>query len=198
MTGRALCTILDVVSQLVAAIERQSEMSDSITGQVELESGPKQEIAVRMPAPQTYPQFTAVMRAVAEIAAEMDDTVALKAGPKILTCHDLDYQANRVAHYLRSIDVGAGVLAGLCLPRSLDMAVGALGISVGARRSETGGKMIGRRATVVAAIGAANREAERFPDPGGVNTGSPDNSLALGRAAFRSPEALPVAFKPVV
>ena len=45
-----------------------------------------------------------------------------------LTYQQLDCRANRLASYLRSLGVGRDVLVGLCLPRSLDMVVGALGI----------------------------------------------------------------------
>ena len=69
-----------------------------------------------------------IPKAVVAKATKWPDAVALTCGSQILTYRDLDCEANRVAHYLRSIGVGPGVLVGLCLPRSLDMAVGTLGI----------------------------------------------------------------------
>ncbi|QLE45714.1 hypothetical protein FD723_36255 (plasmid) [Nostoc sp. C052] len=45
-----------------------------------------------------------------------------------LTYQELDLQANQLAHYLQTIGVGAEVLVGLCVERSLDMVVGILGI----------------------------------------------------------------------
>src|SRR5881628_763048 len=65
---------------------------------------------------------------VAARAAEEPDTIALSAGREALTYRELDCRANRLANYLLSIGVGRGSLVGLCLPRSLDMVVGALGI----------------------------------------------------------------------
>src|SRR5437867_10586479 len=65
---------------------------------------------------------------VAAQAAEEPDTIALSAGREALTYRELDSRANRLANYLLSIGVGRGSLVGLCLPRSLDMVVGALGI----------------------------------------------------------------------
>src|SRR6266568_4883547 len=61
-------------------------------------------------------------------AAESPGALALSAGSDVLTYHELDRRANRLASYLRSLGVGPDVLVGLCLPRSLDLVVGALGI----------------------------------------------------------------------
>ena len=61
-------------------------------------------------------------------AAESPAALALTAGSDVLTYHDLDCRANRLASYLGSLGVGPDVLVGLCLPRSLDFVVGALGI----------------------------------------------------------------------
>ena len=41
---------------------------------------------------------------------------------------ELDTRANRVAHHLRRLSVGPDVLVGLCVERSIEMAVGILGI----------------------------------------------------------------------
>lgn len=65
---------------------------------------------------------------VAARAAESPGSLALVAGGKGLTYGELNAQANRLASHLRSLGVGTDVLVGLCLPRSLDMVVGALGI----------------------------------------------------------------------
>jgi amino acid adenylation domain-containing protein len=65
---------------------------------------------------------------VAARASGNPGSVALMAAGHTLTYGDLDRRANRLARYLRSVGVGRDVLVGLCLPRSLDMVVGALGI----------------------------------------------------------------------
>lgn len=45
-----------------------------------------------------------------------------------LTYAELNAKANRLAHYLRTLGVGADVLVGICVERSLEMIIGILGI----------------------------------------------------------------------
>jgi amino acid adenylation domain-containing protein/thioester reductase-like protein len=45
-----------------------------------------------------------------------------------LTYRELNCRANQLAHYLQSLGVGADVLVGICVERSLEMVVGLLGI----------------------------------------------------------------------
>ncbi|MBW4597353.1 MAG: amino acid adenylation domain-containing protein [Brasilonema angustatum HA4187-MV1] len=45
-----------------------------------------------------------------------------------LTYYELNYRANQLAHYLRSLGVKPDVLVGLCVERSLEMVIGLLGI----------------------------------------------------------------------
>ncbi len=47
---------------------------------------------------------------------------------KQLTYRDLNQQANKIAHYLRTLGVGSEVLVGICVERSLEMVVSLLGI----------------------------------------------------------------------
>ncbi len=61
-------------------------------------------------------------------AGETPEALALEAGAERLTYRELDSRANRVAHHLRSLGVGAEVPVGLCLPRSIELVVNALGI----------------------------------------------------------------------
>src|SRR5215469_16028529 len=65
---------------------------------------------------------------VARRAAETPEALAVTAGAEALSYGELANQANRLAWCLRSVGVGADVVVGLCLPRCLDMVVGALGI----------------------------------------------------------------------
>ncbi len=65
---------------------------------------------------------------VAAQARNNPDSAALIADGRTVSYRELDSRANRLANYLRAAGVGADVLVGLCLPRSLEMVVGALGI----------------------------------------------------------------------
>ncbi|MEH2114380.1 amino acid adenylation domain-containing protein [Nostoc sp.] len=56
------------------------------------------------------------------------DAVAVVFENQQLTYHELNCRANQLAHYLRSLGVGADVLVGICVERSLEMVVGLLGI----------------------------------------------------------------------
>lgn len=65
---------------------------------------------------------------VAARARESPDALAVTSGAETLTYGALDSRANRLASHLRTMGVGADVPVGLCLPRSLEMVVGALGV----------------------------------------------------------------------
>jgi amino acid adenylation domain-containing protein len=56
------------------------------------------------------------------------DAPALIYKDQRLTYSQLNYRANLVAHYLRGRGVGPEVLVGICLKRSVEMVIGALGI----------------------------------------------------------------------
>jgi amino acid adenylation domain-containing protein len=73
------------------------------------------------------PRGACIPQLVAARASEDPRALALTTEAEALTYRELDCRANRVASHLRSLGVGPGVLVGLCLPRSLDMVVGALG-----------------------------------------------------------------------
>ncbi|MEH2157743.1 condensation domain-containing protein, partial [Nostoc sp.] len=56
------------------------------------------------------------------------DAVAVVFENQQLIYHELNCRANQLAHYLRSLGVGADALVGICVERSLEMVVGLLGI----------------------------------------------------------------------
>ncbi|MFL5356299.1 amino acid adenylation domain-containing protein [Archangium sp.] len=56
------------------------------------------------------------------------EAVAVSFGEQGLTYGELNRKANRLAHHLRGLGVGPDVPVGLCVRRSLDLAVGVLGI----------------------------------------------------------------------
>jgi amino acid adenylation domain-containing protein len=65
---------------------------------------------------------------VARRACETPEALAVAAGAEILSYGELDNRADRLALYLRTLGVGRDIVVGLCLPRCLDMVVGALGV----------------------------------------------------------------------
>ena len=95
---------------------------------VKIMSSYPQEITVGISALSSDSQSACVPEAVAARAAKWPDGVALTAGSKVMTYRELDGQANRLARHLHSLGVGPNVLVGLCLQRSLDLVVAALGI----------------------------------------------------------------------
>lgn len=61
--------------------------------------------------------------------ADIDpNALAVSAAGRGLTYRELNHAANRLAHYLQSIGVGNETLVGVCLDRSLDLAVALLAI----------------------------------------------------------------------
>jgi amino acid adenylation domain-containing protein len=73
-------------------------------------------------------QDSCIPQMVTARATDDPQGLALTAGAERLSYGELDRRANRLAGHLRSLGVGPDVLVGLCLPRSLDLVVGALGI----------------------------------------------------------------------
>lgn len=75
-----------------------------------------------------YPQDFCIHQLFEEQVERTPDAVAVVFENQQLTYHQLNSRANQLAHYLRSLGVGADVLVGICVERSLEMVVGLLGI----------------------------------------------------------------------
>ncbi|MBD2521400.1 non-ribosomal peptide synthase/polyketide synthase [Nostoc sp. FACHB-133] len=75
-----------------------------------------------------YPQDKCIHQLFEEQVERTPDAVAVVFENQQLTYHELNCRANQLAHYLRSLGVGADVLVGICAERSLEMVVGLLGI----------------------------------------------------------------------
>ncbi|HLK48493.1 MAG TPA: non-ribosomal peptide synthetase [Bryobacteraceae bacterium] len=72
--------------------------------------------------------FSNVRDAVVARAGERPDARAVGAGGKNVTYAELNNRANRMAQFLRSQGVGRETLVGVCLPRSVELVSGMLGI----------------------------------------------------------------------
>ncbi|MEH1791282.1 amino acid adenylation domain-containing protein [Nostoc sp.] len=75
-----------------------------------------------------YPQDKCIHQLFEDQVERTPDAVAVVFENQQLTYHELNCRANQLAHYLRSLGVGADVLVGICVERSLEMVVGLLGI----------------------------------------------------------------------
>ena len=75
-----------------------------------------------------YPREKCVHELFEEQVERASGAVAAAFGEESLTYQELNTQANRLAHHMRSLGVGPEVLVGLCMDRSLEMLVGILGI----------------------------------------------------------------------
>ncbi|NET09553.1 MAG: amino acid adenylation domain-containing protein, partial [Symploca sp. SIO2B6] len=75
-----------------------------------------------------YPQNKCIHQLFEDIVERTPNAIALVFENQQLTYQQLNCRANQLAHYLQSVGVGADVMVGLCVERSLNMIVGILGI----------------------------------------------------------------------
>ncbi|KKM96897.1 hypothetical protein LCGC14_1173490, partial [marine sediment metagenome] len=77
----------------------------------------------------SYPSELCIHQYVEQQAARTPQAIAVRYGEQTLSYQQLDEQANQLAHYLQAHhQVGAEVLVGVCVTRSLAMVVGVLAI----------------------------------------------------------------------
>ena len=75
-----------------------------------------------------YPTGLPAHRLFERQAARTPEAVAVAATGGSLTYRELDERSNRLAHHLRGLGVGPDGLVGVCLPRSVELVVGLLGV----------------------------------------------------------------------
>jgi amino acid adenylation domain-containing protein len=85
-------------------------------------------LADNMSAPMSPVPETAVTGLISSWAQRTPDAPAVTAGKETLSFAELDRRSGRLAQRLRRYAVGAETVVGLCLPRSVDLVVGVLGI----------------------------------------------------------------------
>jgi amino acid adenylation domain-containing protein len=76
--------------------------------------------------PQGLIRQASVAELATEIAASFPSAVALRARGNRMSYGELNARANRLAEYLRSLDLGPEFLAGICLERSFDQVIAIL------------------------------------------------------------------------
>lgn len=75
-----------------------------------------------------YPQDKCLHQLFEAQVERTPDAVAVVFKDSQLTYRELNTRANKVAHHLQALGVGAEVLVGICVERSLEMVIGVLGI----------------------------------------------------------------------
>ncbi|MGA9381328.1 MAG: amino acid adenylation domain-containing protein, partial [Phormidium sp.] len=75
-----------------------------------------------------YPLDKCIHQLFEEQVEQTPEAVAVVYESEQLTYRELNCRANQLAHYLRLLGVGADVLVGICLERSIEMAIGLLAI----------------------------------------------------------------------
>jgi amino acid adenylation domain-containing protein len=75
-----------------------------------------------------YPQDRVFARMFEDQVARSPDAIAVSFEGATLSYAELNARANAVAHRLRTLGVGPGLLVALCVPRSLDLLAALLGI----------------------------------------------------------------------
>ncbi|MFB5944677.1 amino acid adenylation domain-containing protein [Albibacterium profundi] len=73
-------------------------------------------------------QYKTIVDLFREQVDRAPDNIAVEFNDESLTYRQLDEKSNQLAHYLQSAGVGEETLVPLCLNRSMDMIIGALGI----------------------------------------------------------------------
>ena len=75
-----------------------------------------------------YPDTSTIHQLIEAQVERSPDEIAILFGDRQLTYRELNHRANRLAHYLRHLGVQPDQLVGVCIDRSLDMAIALLGI----------------------------------------------------------------------
>ncbi|MCA1992324.1 MAG: amino acid adenylation domain-containing protein [Coleofasciculus sp. S288] len=75
-----------------------------------------------------YPMHQCIHQLVESQVERTPDKIAVTFENSSLTYQELNRRANQLAHYLQILGVGAEVLVGICMKRSLSMAIALLGI----------------------------------------------------------------------
>ncbi|MBW4564794.1 MAG: amino acid adenylation domain-containing protein [Mojavia pulchra JT2-VF2] len=75
-----------------------------------------------------YPQNKCIHQIFAEQVKRTPNNVAVAFNNQQLTYAELNARANQLAHYLQRLGIGAELLVGICVERSLEMLIGILGI----------------------------------------------------------------------
>ncbi|MEU8529900.1 non-ribosomal peptide synthase/polyketide synthase, partial [Streptomyces sp. NPDC048629] len=118
-------TVERLAGHLITVLEAVAEEGDCRVGELPVLAAGERELVVEgwNASSVELPSVGGVHELIAERAAVAPDAVAVVAGGESVTYGGLMARANRLAHHLRGMGVGAESVVGLCLPRGVDMVV---------------------------------------------------------------------------
>ena len=123
-TLRRMCEHLQTL--LVSMVERPMQTLQNIKMLTDAE---QQQLLTEWNNTQAEHLLNQTLPELIELQVERTpNAIALVFESKQLTYHQLNQQANQLAHYLQSVGVGPEVLVGICVERSIEMVVGLLAI----------------------------------------------------------------------
>ncbi|HSZ30872.1 MAG TPA: amino acid adenylation domain-containing protein, partial [Pseudonocardiaceae bacterium] len=114
---------VQVLSEVAADAGRRVSMVEVLTSAERARLAEERNATAR-----PVPAAVTVAELVEAQVARTPDAVAVVAGGEQVSYRELDARANRLARHLQSAGVGADVVVGLCVERSIDMVVAVLGV----------------------------------------------------------------------
>jgi amino acid adenylation domain-containing protein len=123
-------TIRRMARHYERVIEEVVKDAKQLVGEIELMTGAeRRQIIEEWNGTEKICRETPLVHEMIELqAARNPDAVAVVYEEQALSYRELNRSANQMAHYLRGLGVGPEVVVGLRLEKSLDMAVGLLGV----------------------------------------------------------------------
>ncbi|MCY8907532.1 amino acid adenylation domain-containing protein [Bacillus atrophaeus] len=121
--------ILRLKSQLLAAIKQIVQQPDTPVAHINIiEEKERQHLLMGLNPSAEKPEIKRLTEWFTQSAERTPDAPALTAGGITLTYHELNTEANRLAHRLRKSGAGKGSVTALFTKRSPEMVIGILGI----------------------------------------------------------------------
>jgi amino acid adenylation domain-containing protein/thioester reductase-like protein len=122
-------TISRMVGHFISLLESiVSEPDRSISKLNLLTIAERQQLINWNATKRNYSQNNCIHQLFEERVERNPDAVAVIFGEQQLTYQELNQRANQLAHHLRSVGVVPDAVVGICVERSLEMAIGLLGI----------------------------------------------------------------------
>ena len=122
-------TIERIAQHLMVVLRQMISQSEQVISRVSLLTPleQKQLLSWNQTA-EEYPSNRCIHELFEHQVTQTPDALAVVLGTESLSYVELNQRANQLARYLRTLGVGPDTLVGLCVERSLDMAVGLLGV----------------------------------------------------------------------